>query len=173
MSTLVIILVLIAVVGAIALLAASVNHNQQKKEMAKLLRQFNRLGANNNINFSSQEVLSGTIIGLDGVQRKLLIMRKEKSGALRSRMIDLADVKTCSVVKHYGPIHTDRYRSVAPEQLLEKIVLRFTFNNDETEEVTFYHYALNSVIELTSLSNKARHWETILNKLHTPLKKIA
>ena len=173
MSILIIAVVVLAIIAAVWLMTISINHNQKQKEQARMLKQFNRLAAAQRINLSSQEVLNGTIMGLDGLQRKLLVMKKRGRGTSLSKLIDLSEVTRCSAVRYYRPFISGAKKNVTPEEQLEKIVLRFQMNEGTAEEVVFYSHYSDPVLEATALANKARHWETLITKLQGSVRQIA
>ncbi|HEY0355829.1 MAG TPA: hypothetical protein VGC29_06480 [Flavisolibacter sp.] len=145
---------------------------RNRKASLRFIRQFNRLGAQHNISFTSQEILKGTIIGIDGLHRKLLILRKRKFDNSVSTLIDLNEIRHCSILMTFYPAPaTSRRRRV--KKLVEKIALCVELNDNTVEEILFYHHRHNPVTEITAMANKAKDWEVILTKMHIPVKKIA
>ena len=76
MSTIIVAASLVSVIIFISLILVSINNKQRQKRVTELLDHFSKLGTENNLSFSSQEILENCIIGLDGIQRKLLILKK-------------------------------------------------------------------------------------------------
>lgn len=147
---------------------------QKRKAMNQLRQRFSQLGIKHQLNFSSQETLRDLWMGLDGIQRKLLVLKRQDKDALHSFIIDLNHVSSCSVKKHYGTIQSGELRTKKLEQYLEKIALQFSFTNGQPpREIPFYRHFENALHESRELEQKARDWEAILSKLHAPLKKIA
>ncbi|WP_149697773.1 hypothetical protein [Chitinophaga sp. CF418] len=143
--------------------------------MKRLLDYFSRLGSKYNLSFSSQEVLMNCIIGLDGVQRKLLVLNGINSGALTEHVIDLNQVSNCSVKKQYGHIHVNGLKQRKLEQYLENMTLHFKFMVEkQPADIQFFKQAENNISELSDLENKAEKWKVILSKmLPVSLKKSA
>src|ERR1044072_2899941 len=95
--------------------------------MKQLLDYFSRLGTKYNLNFSGQEILKDHILGLDGIQRKLLVLSGIHSGRLHDCIIDLNEVRSCSLKKYYGKILANGLTSKKLEQYIEKIWLHIDF----------------------------------------------
>jgi hypothetical protein len=172
MSAILVAAILVGVVVAICLLLISIHNKHKREAMNNLLKHFSQLGTENNLNFSGQEVLNNCVLGLDGVNRKILVVTRE-DGFYTSFMIDLNEVKSCTVKKLYGTIRVGDLKHHKLDQHLEKIVLQFEFNRKPSVEIVFYNNADNHIYEIQDLEQKARHWEAILSKMHTPLKNIA
>lgn len=143
--------------------------------MNRLLHQFSELGSHYNLTFSSQEILHDCIIGLDGVNRKILVTRSAEDVISHSEMIALSDVKSCSVIRQYGTIKSGELRVKKLETYLERVALHFEREgNQPSIEIPFYQHRKNGLHELERLEKKARHWEMLLSKMiHVPVKKIA
>ena len=158
----------------LCLLGLYIFHQQKRKRMHALFHRFSESGSKNSLTFSGQEVLSDCILGLDGMHRKLLIL-KVQEGAVKDTVIDLAEVKTCSVKKQYGTINIDGLKHRKLDQYLQWMGLRFEFHKGRPAiEVPFYRHPTHSLYQLQSLEQKARFWETMLSKmLCTALQKRA
>jgi hypothetical protein len=162
----------ITMVSGIVLLR--IYNKEKRKRMNHLLHRFSELGSGNNLTFSSQEILHDCIIGLDGVNRKILVAQSVEGIITRTELIDLFDVKTCSVIRQYGSIKGGELRAKKLDTYLEKILLHFNRDNQPPVEVLFYHYRKNGLHEIEKLAKKARHWELLLSKMiHVPARKIA
>jgi hypothetical protein len=134
--------------------------------MKQLLDYFSRLGTKYNLNFSGQEILKDHILGLDGIQRKLLVLSGIHSGHLHDCIIDLNEVRNCSLKKYYGRILANELRSKKLEQYLEKIWLHIDFNTGQQgADILFYKQADQPIDELPNLEQKARRWKDLLSKL--------
>ncbi|GAA4750355.1 hypothetical protein [Flavisolibacter ginsenosidimutans] len=174
MSTLFIVAIIIGVIAGVCVLLVSIDNKQKRTAMNDLLQRFSQLGSDHNLSFSSQEVLKDGVIGLDGMHRKLAVLQKRNEDGFHSNVIDLNDVKTCSVKRQYGTIGGSDLQTKKPEQFLEKIVLRFELaNGGEPMEVMFYNHIDHVIYQIAELENKAKHWEAILSKMQAPVKKMA
>jgi hypothetical protein len=172
MSTLIIAAIIIGSVIAICLLLINVHNKHNREAMNQLLKHFSQLGAENNLNFSSQEILKNGILGVDGVRRKVLVVTREDN-FFGSLIIDLKEVRNCTVKKNYGTINAGDLKTRKLEQYLDKIVLHFDLNDKPPVEILFYKHFDSHIFEALELEQKARHWETFFSKMQTPLEKIA
>ena len=173
MPTAMVAVAIVGVIVAICLLLIRVNKNQKRKAMNKLFQQFSELGSIHNLNFSSHEIIGKYIVGFDGVRRKFAVLRQVNDVMYQSQVINLNDVKSCTVQKQYGTIPAGNGSNI--DSFLEKITLHFEMkNNKEAMNIVFFDHAENSVYSIKENEEKAKHWETMLSKmLHRPMKKIA
>jgi hypothetical protein len=172
MSTYIVAAIVIGSVVSICLLLISIHNKHNREAMNQLLKYFSQLGTENDLNFSSQEILKNCILGLDGVQRKILVVQRE-DGFFGSFIIDLREVKNCTVKKIYRTINVGDIKNRKLEQNLEKIVLHFDLKKNSSVEVVFYKHFENHLLEALELEQKAKNWDAILSKMLIPLKNIA
>ena len=76
MSTIIVAAILISIVTFICLILISINNKHRQRETAELLALSSKFGTENNLSFSSREILGNCLIGLDEIQRKILILKK-------------------------------------------------------------------------------------------------
>jgi hypothetical protein len=171
MSSIIVAAIVVGSVVAICFLLINVHNKHKREAMNSLLKYFSQLGTENNLSFSSQEVLKDCIVGLDGIRRKILVVTRE-DGFFGSFIIDLNQVKNCTVKKIYGTIKASDLKSRKLDQFLEKIILHFDLNKTAVE-IVFYRHFVNHIYEVPELEQKAKHWETILSKMQMPIKNIA
>jgi hypothetical protein len=172
MSTILIATILVGLVATICLLLISIHNKHKREAMNKILKHFNHLGTENNLSFSSQEILNHCVLGLDGVNRKILVVTKEYN-YYDSFIVDLNEVKICKVKKVYGTINAGDLKDRKLEQYLEKIVLHFELQGKPSVEIVFYSNLNNHIYETQELDQRAKLWETILSKMQRPSKNIA
>lgn len=172
MSTFIVAGILIGSVAAICFLLIHIHNKHNREAMNNLLKHFSNLGTENNLIFSSQEILKHSMLGLDGVRRKILVVTREDN-FYGSFIIDLEQVRNCSVKKIYGTIKAGDLKNQKLDQYLEKIVLHFDLQNKSSVEIVFYKHLDNHMYEALELEQKAKHWEAILSKMQTSLKRIA
>jgi len=175
MSTLIVAAILISVITGICLVLVSMNNKHRKKTASGLLNHFSKLGTENKLSFSSQEILENCIIGLDGIQRKLLILKKIDKDEYDSILLDLNEVKRCSKKNIYSRVNIGTNKKERFENHLDKIVLEFDFiDNRQPVQILFFEPITNHVFAMSELEQKAKKWETILSQIaNTGLKKIA
>lgn len=174
MSTIIVAAILVGIILVAGVLFVRLDKKQKRKAMNQLHQRFSRLGTENDLRFSSQESFNDFLLGLDGVHRKLLVLKNLDETVFHSFIVDLNEVKSCSVRKSYGTINGGELKTKKLEQYLEKIVLRFEFiNGNPPKEVPFYRHVDNHIYEVGELEQKAKDWEVMLSKMLTPMKKIA
>ncbi len=140
-----------------------INNKQRKKAVNMLLEELSKSGAENNLTFSSQELLNDAIIGFDAMRLKLLILQKDGEDAYKLKIVDLESVRNCSVKKIFKPFYEDNSPEKSIENYLDKIVLQFEFaDNRESIEVNFYRHITNNIYEMQDMEHKARKWESML-----------
>jgi len=124
-----------------------------------------KLGSAFNLSFSSHDILSNKIIGLDGIKRKLLVAEKNNELA-RPYIIELANVNAITVKKIYNSIKAGELKARPIDEFLESIILQFEYGNEKDSIVLpFYERKINEIHDLPSLERKARIWQLILSKL--------
>ena len=175
MSTIIVAAILISVIISICLILVSINNKHRQKTTTELLNHFSNLGIEKNLSFSSQEILENCIIGLDGIQRKLLILNKINEDKYDSRLLDLNEVKTCFKKKIYRSVNIGTKKKEKFENQIDKIVLAFEFVDDRQPiHILFFEPIMNHILTMSELEQKAKNWETILSQILNPgLKKIA
>ncbi|MGN6164304.1 MAG: hypothetical protein ACTHOF_07175 [Flavisolibacter sp.] len=165
MSTIIVAFIVIAVVIAICYFLIYTTKRHAQKKTGKLLSISSQTGSKYNLSFSSQEILKNRIIGLDGISRKLLVIEHDTAENDYS-IIDLQDVKSCSVKKKYITVNMGDEKSKRMEEFLSTIVLQFNFKNGKEPFVLpFYESISNHVYEMKELEDKAKDWEAMLQKM--------
>jgi len=172
MSTIIVAAILVGSVIAICYFLISIHNKHKRKAMNTLLKHYSQMGTEYGLNFSGQEILKNCIIGIDGINRKVLVVRKENELYV-SQIIYLNKVKSCSVKKIYGTIKANDLKKHQLEQYLEKIILHFEISDQPPVEVIFYQHVDNHILEALEMELKAKNWETVLSKMHTPSRKTA
>ena len=175
MSTIIVAAILISVITGICLILVSINNKHRQKKASELLNHFSKLGTENKLSFSSQEILENCIIGLDGIRRKLLILKKIDTDDYDPIFLDLNEVKKCSKKNIYTRVNIGTNKKERFENHLDKIVLDFDFiDNRQPVQILFFEPITNHIFAMSELEQKAKKWETILSQIaNTGLKKIA
>lgn len=131
-----------------------------------LLDQFYNLGIENNISFSSQEILKDCIIGFDGKHRKLVVLQHCGQLEIDWLIIHLDDVLNCFVKKTYRGIKAGELRKRRVEDYLESIVLILEFFDSRTPvEISFYERVGHKGQKVSELDRKAKSWQIVLSKM--------
>lgn len=166
MSSVGIVIMLSAAIVLCYLLLIAIENRQKQRKMKRLLDYFSRLGSKYNLTFSSQEVLRNCIIGLDGIQRKLLVLSGINQGSLTEYVIDLNEVSKCSVKRQYGSIQVNGLRKRRLEQYLERMTLNFKFLVEkQPADIQFFKQTENHISELPELEKRVEKWKVILSKM--------
>jgi hypothetical protein len=167
MIALVLVVSLAGIIGALIY----IHRQHTRKEKDRLLRQFSLLGTTYALSFSSQELLTHSILGLDGIRRKLLYI-EAKGETCAHKLIDLEEVKSCSIQKIYQGKIPSASKERAESQV-QDIVLQFIFKHDqEPVTIPFYSMALHSIYQMAELETKAKEWQVMLSKMLTANKEI-
>jgi hypothetical protein len=167
MSSILTALVIVGSIAAITLVLIYVNNRHQKRKRQKLLHRFSMIGTENNMSFTSQEILQDGIIGLDGLNKKLLVLESSEHD-LNWTIIKLEEVKSCSVKKLYQATNRGSLKKQVMEEHLEKLVLQFVLEGENRKvEIPFFNFGKNNIYQLAELEQKARYWEASLSKLLT------
>jgi hypothetical protein len=166
MSTIIVASILVGAVIVICGLLISVADKQKVKKRNQLLNRFSELGTIHNLSFSSQEVLNNSIIGLDGINRKILVLSQIDNSLFDDQVVDLNEVKNCTVKKYHVNIEADDAKNKRMEAYLEKLVLHFEFyTENEPVEVVFYNHIHHNIYHLADIEQKADYWRQILTKM--------
>lgn len=166
MSTVVVALILLSFVFVVSFLFVWTSKRQAKKRTSQLLHRFSTLGTENNLSFSSQEIFRSKVIGVDGVQRKILVLEHLENNAFDWYFIDLKEVQSCKITTQYA---TPPVPTAASGNLNETVAfIGLEFRHRQSGHVVslpFYQHLGNSVYELSALKAKAKDWESMLSKM--------
>lgn len=175
MSTVIVVAVLITMFLFIFLLLTLKNDNNMRNRTTDLLVQFSKQGIENNVSFSSQEILNDCVIGFDGKHRKLLILKQSNPSEYDWQIIDLDDILNCFIKKTYRSIKAGVLKKRRIEDYLETINLRLEFPDcREPIEIPFYEHASHKGRKISELDKRAKSWQIMLSKmLKSQLKKTA
>lgn len=162
MSTLIVSLVIIAGVVLLIMGFGFINKRNRKSKEQKFINLFNKAGEENGLSFSSQEVLRNKIIGLDGLNRKFVVVNENEV----SRVISIDDVRKCSMQKNLETYTRTDEKSSGYEMFVKSIFLQFDFKDKRpAETIVFYDNLLQPQAEEKQMEAKAKDWEIILSKM--------
>lgn len=137
-----------------------------RRRTSEILENFSMFGTENNISYSSQEILHDCIIGLDGINRKLVVLQQVGPYSYDWNIIDLDDVQNCIVKTTYRNIRAGELKGRSIEDYLQKINLRFEFiQNKQAFEIPFFDHEVHKGMKVSELNRKAKSWQIILTKL--------
>ena len=150
-------LIVIAVV-LILLILVIMHNNQIKASRKSMLSFFRDIAAVHQLSLTGQEVLQAVVIGLDGPNKKLIVV-EERNETYDPQVIDLLEVRTCKIKKVYTAIHSSDYKKNRPEDYLKSIALELDFKARRSPvAVFFYRNEQNSVHEIAELEVRVRNW---------------
>jgi len=175
MSTILVAVILVSFIAAVVLALIWVNNRDRKKATLNLLNKFSDKAMENNLSISSQEVLDNTLIGVDGVQRKLLIVKKIGTDRYDSHLIDLREVKSCRKKSVYKSANLAGGKKSGIGNHVEKVMLEFEYTDGGTLPKLISFGSLdNHILTMSELDEKAKKWEGMIAKLlSNEFKKIA
>jgi hypothetical protein len=158
------VLLIICVIG-LPMVFVFVSKRNVRKQKEKKLNMFLLSGANNGLDFSRQEILEDKIIGLDEINKTLLIHEFKNEDKII--LINMVKVRACTFKKNYESINMGSEKKVRMEQHLTSINVMLEFKNggDEPVSISFYDNKVNSIYEMTDLESKAKMWQTILSNI--------
>lgn len=140
-------------------------HHHNVQQEAQLLTVFNRLRSLHNLSFTYQEVFYNTIIGLDILRRKLLIV-EARNPRYDFRVIDLDQVSACCLKKIYTAVNNGYFEKNIAGDNLDGIVLQFDFKSDSPPVViVFLRKVINSSFNMSEVLYKGRQWEMLISKM--------
>ena len=175
MSTLFTAIILLGGAAVICFLFISIEKRRSRKEKNLFLKKFSELGSHYGLSFSSQEVLNNCIIGMDGMNRKLLVLKDQGNDLLSHTIISLDEVKSCSLEIGETIIDEGGAYELYQNKNVNRIELLFHFYSPKDPvAVCFYDEIFNDEREEEELGQKAKDWEAILSKmLNSRVKSIA
>jgi hypothetical protein len=163
MSTLYVAAILVASVVALVWIFIKFNARKTRREEQAFFDHFNRIASENNIKYTKHEKFSNKIIGLDQLKKTLVIFEFEHQD--NPILINLSDLRSCTLVKEYGHINTGNETKPKLERYTQSIDLVFTFKNkSESIIVTLYENHMNGIDQMLSLEASGKEWETIISQ---------
>lgn len=131
------------------------------KKLSRLFNQSSEMASRNDLRFSSQLVLNDMVLSVDGIHRKLLVVKEDAA----YRIIDLNLVRLCTVHKEYFTIQAGALDNHTIEHYLKTISIQLSFYTGEVMSLPFYEKGIDHLHQAFECEAKARDWESMLNKL--------
>ena len=165
MYILIIAILTVAVVGFFILILVYIHDRQIRKMVADLLRRFDEAAKKENLAPSKKEILGNLVIGVDDINKKLIILKK-KGDEYHTMVIDLKEVRDCSKRKIYHRIDISMGDKEKYQNYVEEIVLSFDIPlRLKQEDIPFYDSGVHGLRNLAEAEQKATEWETTIRKL--------
>ena len=169
MSTIIVAIILIVVIAVFCMLLVA----NARRRVNLLLIRFSQVAIKHNLFVSKQEIINDSIIGLDGKNRKLLVVYQKEADSYGEVIINLEEVKQITVESITAIMDAGHSKNARTDQFLEKIVLRFLFNSGKAAyDFPFFTYK-DSIYQLQELQQKAKQWEASFKPLLNPAKLIS
>ena len=164
MSTIIFLVIVVVETCIYTLIFIVMKHRSKKFDKTRYL-QLSELGSKFSLSFSSHEVLGNKIMGLDGINKKLLVL-EQTDGQSHSYIIDLDEAKAISVKKIYSGINAGELKKRRIEEFLKTILLQFEFGNGK-EDIVFHFYEskVDNIYDVPGLERKIKNWQVILSKM--------
>jgi hypothetical protein len=122
------------------------------------------LGSKLRLSFSSMMQLGKTLIGLDGLNRKLIVL-EHRDGKDQHSIIDMNSVTGIVLKKTYRSIPAGQRSKRKVEEFLERVQLQFEHTGAEPFLLTFYERQKSNAQESAKYERNARSWQLILSKM--------
>lgn len=154
-------LLVISVAISLSLLFVLLHNRRRYRKLNELLVRFDRLGVENKLTISNQEIIKPSVIGLDRVNKKLLFVKRINNEKYEAAVVDLNEVKSAGVkrIKH-STAGEKHWLGGSPE----KIVLQLEFAGDKPPiRLPFYTYLDNHILDIPQLESRAKDWEARLS----------
>jgi hypothetical protein len=164
MATVIITSILTSALVIMCLLFIAAENQRRQKELNTQLLRFSKAGSENGLIFSSQGILVDSIIGLDGIKRKLLVSNREKANPYL--IIDLTEVTGCCVQKGNDAGKQFDTELLTKKKKTDSVALQFEFANHRRPlKILFYSSKLYSPYSIKEMEQKAKNWQVMLSKL--------
>ncbi len=117
------------------------------------------------LNISNRDEVGSHIIALDTQKRKLLFAKK-KPDASSCLVVDLTNLKTCTLKKEYTSINSGELKTKKLHQFLKSIVLRLVFGNgSEMVSLPLFDAQTEMADNIEQLEVQAKKWEGLVLKM--------
>lgn len=151
-----------AIVGLILILLFIVPfiimHNNRVKKEYKMLHRLEENAQQHHCNISQHEFCGDFVLGIDE-SRNLVFFFKQKKEEAISQFVDLAEIKTCQVVKKTRDIKND----IGNLSIIERVELSFTPTNKNKGETSFELYDEETNTQLSGELQFVDKWTKQIN----------
>ena len=165
MSTIFLALIVVAIIITIVWVLVTVHNRERRKQKLEMLERFTSIVLKKGLSISSQQSLYNSIIGIDGIQRKLLIVRRSADDKYDFRSIDLDQVKHYNVEKCFTTINIGAKEKEKYEKHIGKIILHLEMVDGDPEHLVFFDPVHDHISAMHELEEAAARWESILSGL--------
>jgi hypothetical protein len=143
-----------------------IEKQRSRRRLRNFLKHFSITGSKLGLSFSSQALLKNAVIGLDGMKRKLLIIYDLGNGLYNQYLVNLDEVNAVNAEIISMDVGQAGAYEMYEVKKVSAVVLSFNFLSEkEILKIYFYNEEENDPVEVPELEQKARDWESILNKM--------
>ena len=165
MTTIMVAVILICIITAICVFLVLINNRDKRRRAVQLLDRFKRWEKEHQLLCTEEGVFENYLIGLDEEKRKLLIVKATASKEFTSDVIDIDDLKGCSVRKEFNKPDGENFKRLGSDRHLDRIILECEYQDKRQPlEIIFYEPAINYPYEIAELKQKAKHWEIVISR---------
>lgn len=151
-------------------------HNREEKKVSAALNAYyNEVATKHSLTVLNPEIMKDTILGLNEICDKLLVVKLIETDKYKWHIIDLYNVESCTFIKDYKSYYSNDPKEKTAERFVDLIYLQFEFlDKEEIVEINFYTHILNHVSDMPQSEQKARKWQEVISKtIKKKLKRIA
>jgi len=135
-------------------------HIRRQKKTERLLSGFDNTAAEFNLSIAKQQLLGNRVIGHDDANNKLLFLARNGNKE-DGYLVDLEDVKSCTVSKSYGPAKNSRTN---PGAYIKMIALQLNYKKGAKPLLLpFYIKTIDPVSEIMEKAKQAKEWQILLS----------
>jgi hypothetical protein len=161
MSTLLVAAIIVAFTVIPPVLFVRFTKRKAEKRRAKDFALLKNHGNDQGLSFTYEQVLKGSMLGLDLHSSKLLVLHTD--GEPRSEVFDLETVKSCTVFREYDAVRIYDTKAARTEQVLARIGLKLEFSSSQSPvHIHLYNSQLNGIYEMADLEKKATEWKELI-----------
>ena len=131
----------------------------------KRVLNLDKIAKEQRLNFSTFDEVGAGLIAIDPLKKKLLYLKNapDTSSCL---IIDLSNLRECTVKKQYGGINPGDLNKRKLSDFLRSMFLHLRFKNDlASVSLSLYEAQKDKQHDIEQLEAKAKKWETIVSKL--------
>jgi hypothetical protein len=154
------IVTLITAIIAALLVIISLGYYRKQTKAEGVYISFKNAATAFNLSFTKQEVLGNRVIGIDAANNKLLFL-EARGNKHDGYLINLDEIKGCSVKRVYGAMHTDGSNL---ESYVNSVALKLDYKNGAKPTVLiFYDRTINAENEMRERATQAKAWQALLS----------
>ena len=161
----IVLMALLVLMVSIPFIHLPIYRNAMNRKTKTMLSELRKTAHGQKLSLSAEEVLRNGVIGLDGLERKLIYVETGKM-PMEFVLVSLDEVESCSLNVDYRNIGAGDLEYKNVEDFIDKVYLRLVFHDGTPyADIPFYDCRNNYVFELADLRKKAQQWKKIISQL--------